>query len=67
MYQQAKPSPIEVLDYLRDVHFPTEKAALVRAAQQKEAPSEVIKTIANLPKQYFHWAGEVTIAMNQTS
>lgn len=65
MFQQAKPSPIEVLDYLREVHFSTDKAALIRAAQQKDASPKVIKTLANLPREHFHWAGEVTIVMNQ--
>lgn len=58
-------STAQVLEYLHGIDLPKSKADLVRYAQSKNAPKDVIDLLNRLPDQQFGNAADITHAIGQ--
>lgn len=55
----------EVLEYLHGIDLPKSKADLMKYAQSKNAPKDVIETLNRLPDKQFGNAADITRAIGQ--
>ncbi|HQI00692.1 MAG TPA: DUF2795 domain-containing protein [Deltaproteobacteria bacterium] len=55
----------QILEYLHGIDLPKDKAGLVKYAQSKNAPKDVLDILNRLPDQQFGNAAEITHAIGQ--
>jgi hypothetical protein len=58
-------SPAEVEKYLQGVDYPAKKQDLVKRAEQKSAPKEVVETLKKVPDETFQKPTDVAKAIGQ--
>lgn len=58
-------STAEVLEYLHGVDLPKSKSDLVKYAQSRNAPQDVIDILNRMPDQQFGNAADITHAIGQ--
>jgi len=58
-------SPTEIEKYLKDEKYPVKKEELVRHAQEHGAPTEVLQTLEQLPRESFEKPTDVSQAMGE--
>lgn len=56
-------STARVLEYLQGIDLPKSKSDLVKFAQSKNAPEDVIDFLNRLPDQQFRNAADITLAI----
>jgi hypothetical protein len=58
-------SPVNVTHHLKGIHFPADKAALVKQAKANKAPREVMEEIEAMEDQEFGTIAEVMKAFGE--